>query len=215
MSERKRRMSVSVRSDGAHIEFFNEDGSTAGLVHRDIAGNPGVAAHYGAHLMSVGYADRVAQRVSKAFGADCVAGEARLWAQLTAGEWRPETAARGRAVAPKVPSDLAAAIAQLHQLDPETVQEDLDTRLQHADDGSPRRDARGRHMRFFTEAVCAQMLRDNPDLAAAVARIARQRADKMAQEAKAAGKQPPPAGGLSVSALFAPSTAATMEDAAQ
>lgn len=213
MSDRKKRVTTEFRSDGAHFTFYNDgqpDHQTvAAEVHRDVAGTASMTKYH-AHLLGRGYSDVLGQRINKKFGADVVAAEQELWHQMTTGAWQPELGRGGRE--PAVPSELALAIAELRGLHPADVQDDLDNRVQLTEDGSPRRDARGRTMRVFTEAVKAKLLTDNPQLATVVARIQRERADKLAREAKAAGKAAPEHGGLSLDVIFSPQAMAAADE---
>lgn len=213
MSDRKKRMTAEYRSDGAHFTIYNDgepDHQTvAAEVHRDVAGAPSLA-QYRPHLLGRGYGDVLSQRGNKHFGADLVAIEQKLWHDMTTGAWQPELGRGGRE--PSQPSPLAFAISEVTgKRTPSEIQDDLDTRIQLNEDGSPRRDARGRTMRVWTEAAKAKLLVDYPQVAVVVARIEREHADKLAREAKAAGKAAP-SHGLSLDTIFSPQAMAAADE---
>lgn len=203
MADRKKHTETDYRSDGVHLSFYGDGEagtqSIVGTVHRDIAGTPSIAGKYGAYLMQRGYADLLYQRTSKQYGHDAIEAEQKLWAAMTSGTWTPEASRPG---VPSEPSDLAHAIAELTGMVPSHVQKDLDERLQVRDDGEPVLNAAGRRMRFWTERTQARFLTDNPDVAALVAKRQRERADRLARDAKAGSKNPQPATGMTLGSLF-------------
>jgi hypothetical protein len=70
------------------------------------------------------------------------------------------------------------------------IQNDIDERIQKDAEGNPIRDKKGRTRKFFTQAVLAKLAQD-PRVAPIMARLAKERADRMAAAAKGQKRNAP------------------------
>jgi len=197
---KNKRMQVSIATDGVEATFYsepNEDGSqaVAGSIKRDLSA---VMPRYGAYLAMRGYADLLSQRLGGRCGAERFEAEQALWASLRDGTYDPSAVGRGGAQ-PKAPSDFAVALAEWINdgRSAHDFQEDIETRLQVDGEGNPRLDARGRQMRYFTQAAIAKLVSETPEVARIMARLGEERAKRLRADARHAE-----AGGDRVKALF-------------
>jgi hypothetical protein len=81
------------------------------------------------------------------------------------------------------PDDIVLAMAEATGRPVHVIQQDIDERIQKDASGNPIRDKKGRTRKFFTKAVLDKLAQD-PRVAPIMARLAKERADKMAAAAK-------------------------------
>lgn len=128
----------------------------------------------------------------------------KLAASIADGSWSP-----GRALGEKEPTDVVLAIAEATGQTVDAVQTRIDTELVRLPSGAPKLSSNGRTQRVFTDTMLANIAKD-PKVAPIMARLARERADKMAKAAKDIAKGPTN-GALD---MFAPPQAETQQEAA-
>lgn len=94
------------------------------------------------------------------------------------GTWTP-----GRTPGETEPDDIVVAIAEATGRPVFLVQQEIDERLQLDDNSQPKRDKRGRTMRVFNARVLTQIASD-PKIKPILARLAKERAERLAKEAR-------------------------------
>ena len=102
----------------------------------------------------------------------------RTVASFIAGTWTP-----GRTFTSE-PDDIVVALAEVTGVPVHVMEHDIETRLVRDEHGEPVKDRRGRNKRVFTQAAL-DALADDPAVKPIMAKLARERADKLAREAKA------------------------------
>lgn len=200
---RNKRMETAVLSDGVEMKFWSDPANGAqhvsGTVKRDATALP---SKYHTYLLNRAYSDMVSQRLTGDYGSDCLAAERKLWTALSSGEWSPDAQHSG--ATPAEPSDLAVAIAKLTGRLAAAVQDEIDTTYILDDNGEPVLDERGRRKRKFTARYIAQQLADpaNAALKVEMAKIADDRAKRLAKEAREANKAGASPQGPSLASMF-------------
>jgi hypothetical protein len=99
------------------------------------------------------------------------------------------------------PDDIVLAMAEATGRPVHVIQKDIDERIQKDASGNPIRDKKGRTRKFFTQAVLDKLAQD-PRVAPIMARLAKERADKMAAAAKGQKRNAP----STLDTMFAPET---------
>lgn len=128
----------------------------------------------------------------------------KLAASIKDGTWSP-----GRSLGEKEPTDIVLAIAEATGQTVDAVQTRIDTELVRLPNGEPKLSSNGRTQRVFTDTMLSNIAKD-PKVAPIMARLARERADKMAKAAKDIAKSPTN-GALD---MFAPPAAAESQQEA-
>lgn len=102
----------------------------------------------------------------------------KLLASVKDGSWQP-----GRAVGEDEPDDIVLALAEATGRPIHIVQEDIEGRMKKDAAGNLIRDKRGRTRRFF-DAKMLEALGKDPKVAPIMARLAKERAERMAKDTR-------------------------------
>lgn len=182
----KRKIARSTIADGkATFTIFgapNDDGEQLAAaklafdpadVHADVVGN----------LISMGFAAAFQSAYQRFRDEDVDASATadlfdKLLATVKDGSWTP-----GRAVGEDEPDDIVLALAEATGRPVHVVQEDVESRMKKDNAGNLIRDKRGRTRRFF-DAKMLEALGKDPKVAPIMARLAKERAEKMSKDAR-------------------------------
>lgn len=123
-------------------------------------------------------------RLDSPSAADVAEAVNRTIAAFVDGSWTP-----GRTITAGEPDDIVVALAEYYGVPVHVMQDDIDNRLERDENGEPVRDARGRNKRVFTQRVLDHIASE-PQIRPIMARLAKERAERLAREAKAGSKAP-------------------------
>jgi hypothetical protein len=182
-TKRKRFVSTKIENGVATFNLFgppNEDGEQT--VDRAVTFNPGVVADtIRDNVICQGFATIFANAYQSMSDVDPAEAEKlfnRVLDAVKDGTWTP-----GRSYDAGEPDDIVLAMAEATGRPVHVIQQDIDERIQKDASGNPIRDKKGRTRKFFTKAVLDKLAQD-PRVAPIMARLAKERADKMAAAAK-------------------------------
>lgn len=103
-------------------------------------------------------------------------------AALADGTWTP-----GRTFGFGEQPDIVHALAEYYKVPLHVMAEDIENRIVRGEDGEPVKDAKNRNKRVFTKAVLEHLAQE-PAIRPIMARLAKERADRLAKEAREAGR---------------------------
>lgn len=198
-TKRKRFVSTKIENGIATFNLFgppNEDGEQT--VDRKVEFNPSaVADAIRDNVICQGFATIYANAYQSMSDVDPAEAEKLFQRVLDAvkdGIWTP-----GRSYDAGEPDDIVIAMAEATGRPVHIIQQDIDERIQKDAQGNPIRDKKGRTRKFFTKAVLDKLAQD-PRVAPIMARLAKERADKMAAAAKGQKRNAP----STLDTMFAP-----------
>jgi hypothetical protein len=189
-TKRKRFVSTKIENGVATFNLFgppNEDGEQT--VDRTATFHPAVVAEtIRDNVICQGFATIFANAYQSMSDVDPAEAEKlfnRVLDAVKEGTWTP-----GRSYDAGEPDDIVVAMAEATGRPVHVIQNDIDERIQKDAEGKPIRDKKGRTRKFFTQAVLAKLAQD-PRVAPIMARLAKERADRMAAAAKGQKRNAP------------------------
>lgn len=186
-TKRKRFVSTKIENGVATFNLFgppNEDGEQT--IDRKVEFTPSVVADaIRDNVLCQGFATIYANAYQSMDEVDPATAEElfnKVLAAVREGTWQP-----GRSYDAGEPDDIVVALAEATGRPIHLIQQDVDERIQKDASGQPIRDKKGRTRKFFNKAMLEKLARD-PKVSPIMARLAKERAERMAKDARGTRK---------------------------